>query len=101
MASAGFLSIHGIDSITDVIEYRDGPEEALPRRLPGLHKYANITLRRDLTNNRELWEWRLSALEGRTDRHNGVIVVHDQAYHQKLRNNIIVLPILQNSCGFA
>lgn len=85
MASASFLSIQGIETITDVIEYRDGNEAALPRRLLGLHRCTNITLRRGLTNNRELWEWRLSVLEGRTDRRNGVIVVLDSTRRPVLR----------------
>ena len=85
MASASFLSVQGIESITDVIEYRNGNEEALPRRLPGLHKCADITLRRGLTADRDLWEWRLSVLEGRTERRNGVIIVLDQTRNPVLR----------------
>ena len=85
MASASFLSVQGIESITEVIEYRNGNEDALPRRLPGLHKCANIVLRRGLTQDRELWSWRLAVLEGRTERRNGVIVVLDQARRPVLR----------------
>ena len=85
MASASFLSVQGIESVTDVIDYRNGNEDAVPRRLPGLHKCTDITLRRGLTNNRDLWEWRLSVLEGRTERRNGVIVVLDQARRSVLR----------------
>ena len=68
-----------------MIEYRNGNEDALPRRLPGLHKCANIVLRRGLTQDRELWSWRLAVLEGRTERRNGVIVVLDQARRPVLR----------------
>ena len=85
MASASFLSVQGIESLTDVLEYRNGNEEALPRRLPGLHRCANIILRRGLTTNRELWEWRLTVLEGRTERRNGVIIVLDQTRRPVLR----------------
>jgi len=85
MASASFLSVQGIESLTEVIDYRNGNEDSVPRRLPGLHKCANITLRRGLTANRELWEWRLTVLEGRTERRNGVIIVLDQARRPVLR----------------
>jgi phage tail-like protein len=85
MASASFLSVQGIESITEVIEYRNGNEDALPRRLPGLHKCTDITLRRGLTDNRDLWNWYLTVLEGRTERRAGVIVVLDQARRPVLR----------------
>jgi len=85
MASASFLSVQGIESLTDVLEYRNGNEEALPRRLPGLHRCANIILRRGLTANRDLWEWRLTVLEGRTERRNGVVIILDQALRSVLR----------------
>jgi phage tail-like protein len=85
MASASFLSVYGIESITEVIEYRNGNEDAVPRRLPGLHKCTDITLRRGLTDNRDLWNWYLTVLEGRTERRNGVIVVLDQSRRPVLR----------------
>jgi phage tail-like protein len=85
MVSASFLSVQGIESLTDVLEYRNGNEEALPRRLPGLHRCANIILSRGLTTNRDLWEWRLTVLEGRTERRSGVIVVLDAARRPMLR----------------
>ena len=85
MASASFLSVQGIETATEVIDYRNGNEDSVPRRLPGLHKCANITLRRGLTNNRDLWEWRLTVVEGRTERRNGLVVVLDQARRPVLR----------------
>ena len=47
-----------MESETAVIEYRVGGEPNTVRKLPGLTKYANIVLRRGMTQNAELWSWR-------------------------------------------
>ena len=42
----------------EVIEYREGNEVApRARKLPGLTKYSNVTLKRGVTGNLELFEW--------------------------------------------
>ena len=41
-----------------MIEYREGSEPATtPRKLVGLRKYANVTLKRGITRDKSLWEW--------------------------------------------
>lgn len=61
-----------------VLEYREGGDTAV-RKLPGLTKYASITLKRRITTNRDLWDWRQSVVNGQTQRRNGVIVLLDDA----------------------
>jgi phage tail-like protein len=76
---AGFSEVSGLTGDGDVIEYREGSERRLSvRKLTGLRKFANITLKRGLTTSRVLWRWRLNVLEGRTDRRNGTIVLLDE-----------------------
>lgn len=84
---AGFLSVEGIETLTDVINYREGNEAAALRKLPGLHKYSDITLKRGVTDNRELWEWRKTVLDGRTDRKSGSIIVLDESRQEVMRIN--------------
>ena len=43
---AGFRECSGLDSSQDAIEYREGNEGLTSRKLPGLVKYSNITLKR-------------------------------------------------------
>ena len=43
---AGFSEISGLDLTTDPIEYRNGNEDIRVRKLPGLKKFSNITLKR-------------------------------------------------------
>ena len=76
---AGFSEIGGLTSETDVIEYREGNEDITVRKLPGLKKFTNISLKRGYTRSKELWEWRKKVLDGKTERLNGTITLLDEA----------------------
>lgn len=66
---AGFSECSGLSSETDVIEYREGNERTLGvRKLPGLTRYAPVVLRRGVTTNRELWDWRQTVIDGQIAR---------------------------------
>lgn len=85
LVSAGFTEVGGITMESDVIEYREGSEIARMRKLPGLMKFTNITLKRGYTQNRELWEWRRTTLRGQTERKAGSIVLLDESRQERLR----------------
>jgi phage tail-like protein len=76
ISSAGFAECCGLSTETDVIEYREGGDSTV-RKLPGLNKYTNITLKRGMTSNRDLWNWRKKIIDGDIDRRNGAIVLLD------------------------
>ena len=88
LQSAGFTEISGLSTESDVIEYREGNELPSMRKLPGLIKYGNITLKRGYTLNRELWEWRKTTLDGMTLRKNCSISLLDEARQPVVRWNI-------------
>ncbi|KCZ70556.1 conserved hypothetical phage tail region protein [Candidatus Methanoperedens nitroreducens] len=46
------------DSSTDTVDYREGADPTYQRKLSGLTKYGNITLKKGLTDSMELYEWR-------------------------------------------
>ncbi len=85
VTAAGFTEVGGISMETEIIEYREGSEAARARKLPGLAKYGNITLKRGYTQNRELWEWRKTTLRGMTERKAGAIILLDEAREPQLR----------------
>jgi phage tail-like protein len=76
IASAEFSEASGLESETAVIEYRTGGEH-LVRKLPGLTKFSNIVLRRGVTKDAELWNWRQTVIDGRVERKNGSIILLD------------------------
>jgi len=48
------------DSSTDPVEYREGTDQPHQRKLSGLNKYGNITLKKGLTDSMDLYNWRKS-----------------------------------------
>lgn len=66
-AIAGFQEVMGLDSENTPIEYREG-QDALNsvRKLPGMEKYPNLTLKRGITGGLVLWNWRKEVRDGGT-----------------------------------
>jgi phage tail-like protein len=83
---AGFRECSGLSFTTDPVEYREGTDKALhPRKLTGLRKFANISLKRGVTDNQELWNWYKNILNGKTDRRNGSIVLRNEEHQSVMR----------------
>jgi len=86
---AAFRECSGLDSSQDPIDYREGGEPLRIRRLPGLNKYSNISLKWGITTDAELWEWRQKASSGNVERKNGSIILLDEKGDEKLRWNFV------------
>ncbi len=84
MPSTEFAECSGLSSETEVIEYREGGEVGV-RKLPGLTRYAPIVLKRGLSSNRDLWNWRQTVVTGQTERRAGAIVLLNEARVPVLR----------------
>jgi phage tail-like protein len=82
---AGFAEVGGLSMEQDIIEYREGSDSATVRKLPGLRKYGNISLKRGYTQNRELWDWRKTTIDGLTERKSGAVILRDEAGEPVLR----------------
>jgi phage tail-like protein len=84
---AGFREASGLDSAQDPIEYREGDQELSPRKLPGLNKYSNISLKWGISDDADFWDWRQKSVEGNVERKNGSVVLFNDAGEEKLRWN--------------
>lgn len=82
---AGFSEVLIGATTTDVIEYREGNEPTHVRKLPGLHKFANVTLKRGITTSLELYNWHKQIIQGQIARRNVVIVVADESGADQVR----------------
>ena len=83
---AAFRECSGLSLTTDDVDYREGTDQPLSvRKLTGLRKYTNITLKRGYTDNKDLWNWYKNILNGVTDRRNGAIVLQDEQHNDVLR----------------
>jgi phage tail-like protein len=87
ITQAGFQEMSGLDSSTDTMDYREGNDPNHVRKLPGLNKFSTITLKRGITDSDELWKWRATVVDGKTQRKNGSIVLLDDTGKEKLRWN--------------
>ena len=57
-AFGGFSDVSGIGSEITVAEYRNGNDkENHVRKVPGVHKVGDITLKRGVINSESVWEW--------------------------------------------
>jgi phage tail-like protein len=87
ITQAGFQEVSGLDATTAPVDYREGTDPKHTRKLTGLNTYSPITLRRGITDSDELWKWRQTVIDGKTERKNGSIVLMDEAGAEKLRWN--------------
>ncbi len=87
IARAAFSECSGLSTDTDPIEYRNGSDDITVRKIPGLKKFANITLKRGITRDLDLWKWRKTVLDGATERKSGSIVLLNEAREPALRWN--------------
>ncbi len=56
--AAGFLECSGISASVDVVEYRNGNDrENAPRKLTGLRRVGDVTLKRGIIGSVELFDW--------------------------------------------
>ncbi|HEX8746396.1 MAG TPA: phage tail protein [Pyrinomonadaceae bacterium] len=85
---AGFSEVTGLNSESNVIDYREGDEPITPRKLPGLNKYANLTLKRGMSVDKQLYEWRKTAVDGDITRKNLSIVLQNEKHDEVARWNI-------------
>ena len=85
---ASFCEVQGLEISVEAVDYREGADPLLSvRKLPGLARYSNITLKRGYTQNQDLWAWMKNILNGVSDRRNGSIVLLDLEHNDVVRWN--------------
>ncbi len=65
ITQAAFRDVTISESTQDPIEYRNGDEPPTVRKLPGLVKYGNVTLKWGITDSLDLYNWRKQVEEGK------------------------------------
>lgn len=81
IVQAGFSEVTIPDTTSEPIEYREGNESTTVRKLPGLTKYGNVTLKWGITDSLELYEnWRKPVEDGKMAdaRKNVAIILMDE-----------------------
>ena len=76
--TAGFSEVSGVGTETDIVEYREGNDDAIHGKIPGLHKLTNITFKRGYTNSQDLWNWYQDVVGGKSRRLSGTFTQFDE-----------------------
>jgi phage tail-like protein len=85
-----FTEVTGLGVKVDRISYREAGNNAIVRAVPGRVTYSSVTLRFGLTSSQELWDWLITAVEGRVSRRNVSIVMLDSSgVSEVLRWNLL------------
>lgn len=88
ITQAGFQEVSGLDSSTPSVDYRQGDfGRKGASKLPGITSNSAISLKRGITDSDELWKWRQTVIDGKTERKNGSIVLLDETGAEKIRWN--------------
>ena len=78
----GFMEVSGLDIEIEAISYREGssPEDH-ERKIPGLRKYSNITLKRGIVKgDNEFFEWVNTKQTGDIERRDVTISLLDESH---------------------
>ena len=80
-----FDEVSGLGSEATVVEYKQGNDASTVRKIPGLKKYTNITLKRGYVQNDDFWAWHEEILSGVVERRDGAVTFIDEAGTKVLR----------------
>ncbi len=88
-----FSEVNGLGSESEIIEQKVVNEKGIEivKKIPGRLKWGDVTLKRGITSNLDMWKWRQKVEEGKVNeaRKNGSIVMFDQGLAEKARWNFI------------
>ena len=86
-----FTECSGIGSENEVIEHKivDDKGRETIQKLPGRLKWQDVTLKRGITDNMDIWDWRDEVVQGKVDdaRRNGSVVMFNQQLSEVARWN--------------
>ena len=83
---AAFSEVAGLTADGDAVDYREGNEKVNHvRKLVGMRKFTQVTLKRGYTKNDTLWRWVAAIANGTPERRDGIITLLDEARQPVLR----------------
>lgn len=84
-----FTEVSGLGSETEVSEHKVINEKGVEvvMKIPGRLKWENITLKRGITSNMDIWKWRKEVEDGTVSvaRADGSIIMYDQQLKEVAR----------------
>lgn len=94
---ADFTECSGLRAETEVFEYKEGGLNSMSHKFPVRTTYGNLTLKRGVSETRELADWYdhlITSGWATDDRRNVSVIVFDRAGQEVLRWNLVrALPV--------
>lgn len=88
---AYFQECSGLESENEVVEHKavDKSGKEIYIKLPGRLKFGNVSLKRGVTSDLQMWDWRKKVEEGKMNeaRKTGSIVLYDTEFKEVARFN--------------
>ncbi len=88
-----FKECSGLGSESDVVEHKVVTKGGIPTtmKVPGTLKWQNVVLKRGVTNDMEIWNWRKQVEDGKVEgaRKDGSITMYNQAMKEVARWNFV------------
>ena len=81
------MEVAGLGVEIPPIEYRNGSEDITVRKVPGLKKFTNITLKWGITGDLIFWNWLVAGMNGLVQRAPGAVVMLDENRQEVMRWN--------------
>jgi phage tail-like protein len=87
VVEAHFSEVAIAETTTEAIDYREGTEPNHVRKLPGLTKFGNITLKRGITDSMVIYQWHKDIMDGKigSKRKSLTIIVIDESGTDRAR----------------
>jgi phage tail-like protein len=86
IARGAFSEVGGLTAEGDSVDYREGSDvQSNVRKLIGMRKYTNLTLKRGYTPDKSLWQWYTNIVNGIADRRNVTITLMNERREPVLR----------------
>lgn len=101
---AGFADATIPETSTEAVAYREGTDPTHERKLSGLNKYGNITLKKGITDSMDLYDWKKSVEDtGAIKARKSIsIVLVDEEGQDKCRWDIVeAWPIKYSPSGLS
>jgi phage tail-like protein len=86
---AGFSEVTGFDATVDPIDYREGTDPTHVRKLTGLTKFGNVTLKWGVTDSTELYDWHRQIVNGQIVRKALTITAMDELGNPKAQWHVV------------
>jgi phage tail-like protein len=87
----GFTEVTGLDIQVEAIEYREGNSKEYSKiKMPGMHKYSNITLKRGtMAGDSDFYKWVKTISLNKADRRNVNISLLDEKNEPVMTWNVL------------